>query len=374
MRTACWRPTARPPTTKACLSPHVPPPRGSLPPRGGAVAAWGGPALDTFCTTMFDILGITGPIYLCILAGYACVRWNVFSKADMRVLGKFVLQIALPALLFNALASRPLGEVARPGYLLAFTLGSLTVLLGALFLARKLQKKPLTESAYVAMGMSCSNSGYIGYPMMLLLFGPLGGVILALNLIVENLIKLPLLFTVADAGAHQGEPRSLVQSLRQTGERLARNPMIVGIVLGFLVSLSGWTLPSVLSRTVNLFSGAASGLALFIIGGNLVGLQIRGLRRQVGLIAVGKLLLHPAAVWGAITLLGALGLPAPEGELRAAAVLSAAMPMLGVYSILAQRHGHEGFTAAALLATTAASFFTLSTILWLMRHSAGWLG
>lgn len=323
---------------------------------------------------MLDILSITGPIYLCILGGYACVRWNVFSKADMRVLGKFVLQIALPALLFNALASRPLAEVARPGYLLAYTLGSLTVLLGALFFARKLQKKPLTESAYVAMGMTCSNSGYIGYPVMLLLFGPLGGVILALNLIVENLIKLPLLFTLADAGAHQGEPLSLVQALRQTGERLARNPMIVGIVLGFLVSLSGWGLPSVLSRTVNLFAGAASGLALFIIGGNLVGLQVKGLRRQVGLIAVGKLLLHPAAVWAAVALLVALGLSAPEGELRAAAVLSAAMPMLGVYSILAQRHGHEGFTAAALLGTTAASFFSLSAILWLMRHSTGWLG
>ena len=68
-----------------------------------------------------------------------------------------------------------------------------------------------------------------------------------------------------------------------------------------------------------------------------------------------------------------LGLPSVDGDLRTAAVLSAAMPMLGIYSILAQRHGFEGFTAAALLATTAASFFTLSAILWLMRHSAGWL-
>ena len=113
---------------------------------------------------------------------------------------------------------------------------------------------------------------------------------------------------------------------------------------------------------------------LFIIGGNLVGLQVRGLRRQVGLIALGKLVLHPAAVWGAIALLAALGLPVPEGDLRAAAVLSAAMPMLGVYAILAQRHGHEGFAAAALLGTTAASFVSLNAILWLMRHSAGWLG
>ncbi|MBU4518765.1 MAG: AEC family transporter [Gammaproteobacteria bacterium] len=322
---------------------------------------------------MLDILAITGPIYLCIAAGYASVRWNLFTKADMRVFGKFVIQIALPALLFNALASRPLGEVVHTGYLLAFTAGSLALIGGALWFARSVQRKSLTESAYVAMGMTCSNSGYVGYPVMLLLFGPLGGVILALNLIVENLIKLPLLFTLADAGAHEGERPSLLQALKQTGERLVRNPMIVAIFAGFVVALLGWQLPAVITRTVTLFSAASSGMALFIIGGTLVGLQVKGMRRQVSLIAVGKLLLHPLAVFAAVSLLPLLGLPSVDGDLRTAAVLSAAMPMLGIYSILAQRHGFEGFTAAALLATTAASFFTLSAILWLMRHSAGWL-
>jgi len=322
---------------------------------------------------MLDILTITGPIYLCIAAGYASVRWNLFTKADMRVFGRFVIQIALPALLFNALASRPLVEVIHPGYLAAFTAGSLVLLLGALWHARSVQGKGLAESAYVAMGMTCSNSGYVGYPVMLLLFGPLAGVVLALNLIVENLIKLPLLFALADAGAHPGERVSLWQTLRQTAERLARNPMIVAIMAGFFVSLLGWTLPSVITRTVTLFSAASGGLALFIIGGTLVGLQVKGLRRQVSMIALGKLLLHPLAVWGAVVVLPLLGLPAVDGDLRAAAVLSAAMPMLGIYSILAQRHGFEAFTAAALLATTAASFFSLSAILWLMRHGGGWL-
>lgn len=322
---------------------------------------------------MLDILAITGPIYLCIAAGFASVRWNLFSKADMRVFGKFVIQIALPALLFNALASRPLGEVIRPGYLAAFAVGSLVLLLGALWYAHRVQGKSLTESAYVAMGMTCSNSGYVGYPVMLLLFGPLAGVVLALNLLVENLLKLPLLFALADAGAHPGERLSLLRTVQQTAERLVRNPMIVAIVAGFLVSLAGWQLPSVITRTVTLFSAASGGLALFIIGGTLVGLQVKGLRRQVSMIAMGKLLLHPLAVWAAVLVLPLLGLPAVDGDLRAAAVLSAAMPMLGIYSILAQRHGFEAFTAAALLATTAASFFTLSGILWLMRHSPGWL-
>lgn len=323
---------------------------------------------------MLDILAITGPIYLCIAVGFACVRWGVFSREDIRVMGKFVLQVALPALLFHALASRPLGDVLRPGYLLVYAAGSLLVLAGGLLWRWRVRGRPLTESAYVAMGMTCSNSGYIGYPVMLLLFGPLAGVILALNLIVENLLKLPLLFALADGGAHQGGRPTLAQVLQQTLQRLVRNPMIIGIVLGFVVALSGWSLPAVLDRTVTLFSAGAGGLALFIIGGNLVGLEVKGMRGQLALIAVGKLLWHPAGVWLALVAFGAVGLPVPEGDLRAAAVLSAAMPMLGVYAILAQRHGHERWAAAALFATTTASFFTLSAILWLMRRSPGWLG
>ncbi|HEX5736888.1 MAG TPA: AEC family transporter [Hydrogenophaga sp.] len=315
---------------------------------------------------MLEIFTITGPIYLCIAAGFASVRWGLFSAGDMRVFGRFVIQIALPALLFNALASRPLAEVIHPGYLIAYTAGSLAVMLGALGYARRVQGKPLSESAYVAMGMTCSNSGYVGYPVMLLAFGPLAGVILALNLLVENLVKLPVLFTLADAGAHEGQKPSLAQALKQTLGRLARNPMIVAIGAGFVVALLGLRLPDVISRTVNLFSAASGGLALFIIGGTLVGLKIKGLRRQVAMITVGKLVLHPLAVFGAVVLVPWLGLPAVTGDLRAAAVLSAAMPMLGIYPILAQRHGLQGFTAAALLVTTAASFFTLSAILWIM--------
>ena len=322
---------------------------------------------------MLDILAITGPIYLCIAAGFSSVRWGLFIKADMKVFGKFVIEIALPALLFSALASRPLAEVFRPAYLLAYTSGSLALLLGAVFWVCRVQGKGLTESAYVAMGMTCANSGYVGYPVMLLVFGPLAGVILALNLVVENLIKLPLLFTLADAGAHEGERPSLGKAMWQTGQRLARNPMIMAIGAGFLVSMLGWQLPSVISRTVNLFASASGGLALFIIGGNLVGLQIKGLRSQVAGIALGKLVLHPLALWAAVMLLPFLGLPALEGDLRTAAVLSAAMPMLGIYPLLAGRHGYEGFSAAALLVTTAASFISLSAILWLMRHSTGWL-
>ena len=249
----------------------------------------------------------------------------------------------------------------------------MAMLAGGVAWSRKFHGKGLTVGTYEAMGMCCSNSGYVGYPMMLLIFGPLGGVILALNLIVENILVIPVLMALADAGAHDGVRPSLLKTLGQTAARLVRNPLIIAIVLGFAVALLGWQLPSFLTRTVTLFSAASGGLALFIIGGNLVGLSVKGMRRQVSTIAFGKLVLHPLSVWGAAMLIPLIGLPALQGDLLTAAVLSAAMPMMGIYTLLASRHGHEGFTAAALLVTTGASFFTLSAILWLMRHMAGWL-
>ena len=40
---------------------------------------------------MLAIVSITGPIYLAIALGYVCTRAGLFARADMRVLGKFVL-------------------------------------------------------------------------------------------------------------------------------------------------------------------------------------------------------------------------------------------------------------------------------------------
>jgi predicted permease len=95
---------------------------------------------------------------------------------------------------------------------------------------------------------------------------------------------------------------------------------------------------------------------------------MQGMGRQITPIAVGKLLVHPLAVFLAISALPLLGLPPLDASLRTGAVLMAAMPMMGIYPILAQAYGQEDFSAAALLVTTVASFFTLSGLLWVLRH------
>lgn len=313
---------------------------------------------------MTDVLAITGPIYLCIALGYATTRAGLFARAEMRTLGKFVINLGLPALLFNALATRPIEDLLHADYLLVYALVSLTSALAGLYWYRRLRQEALTPSVVSAMGMSCSNSGFVGYPIMLLTFPDIAGVALALHMVVENMVLIPLLMALAERG--QGQAKPWQQVARDTVRSLLTNPMVLGVLLGMLFSAMQWQLAAPVARTVNLLALSSSALALFVIGGSLLGLRVQGIVGRVLPIAAGKLVLHPLLAAGALYLLPLLGGQTMDPALAKALVLACAMPMMGIYPVLAQRFGMEDLAAASLLFTTIASFFTLNLALWLL--------
>jgi predicted permease len=316
---------------------------------------------------MLEILAITCPIYLVVLAGYIATRSGLFARADMQVFGKFVFNLALPALIFNALAQRHISDILHPGYLLSYLFGSLLMLTLAFGIGRGLLGLNLVRSTFLAMGVSCSNSSFIGFPILMLMVAPVAGVALGLNVIVENLVMLPLLLAMAEHGKNGGGG-AWHQVIRQSAQRLMKNPLVISVTAGLIISVAQIPLPQPVVRSVNLFAQASGGLSLFAIGGMLVGLSLSaGWQRVVPLVA-GKLIGHPLAVLLISSLLLPLLGVAPMGpELRAAALLMAAMPMLSIYPILAQAYGEADRSATALLICMVSSFFTLSAWMWVVR-------
>ena len=315
---------------------------------------------------MLDILSVTTPIYLAIATGFLTARFGLFSKSEMRVLGRFVIHIALPALLFNALIQRRFDEILNGTYLAAYVAGSMLNLGLALLWARRLTRHEPGAHPYIAMGMTCSNSGFVGFPIMMLTLPSVAGIALALNMLVENILLLPLLMSLAEHRAEAGGGR--LRAIGQSILRLRKNPLIIAIFAAVVLSLLELQLPAAVSRTVALFSQASSAVSLFVIGGTLYGLSAKGMRSKIIPITLGKLVLHPLSVWLALTLAVLLGMPALPADLRTALLLTAALPVMSIYPILGMRHGHEGFCAAALLSTTTLSFFTLSGLLVALGH------
>jgi malonate transporter len=315
---------------------------------------------------MLDIVAITSPIYVTILIGFVATRFGWFDKAAMRNFGAFVIKLALPALLFNALAQRQFGEILNISYLFAYAGGSLALVALSYACCRRLAGLSQSTSAIYAMGMTCSNSGFIGYPILLLTFAPVAGIALAMNVIVENVLVLPLLLAMAERGGSASGPWHKMAG--RSFAQLARNPIVIGTAAGLVVSLLGWKMPGPAERTVSMFAMSSSALSLFVIGGTLVGLQIRGLARRAMPVMITKLVGHPLAVLAGVLAAPLIGLPPLDPMLAMAAVLLAAMPMASIYPILSQAYGMEDFSATALVITIVASFFTLSGLLWIMHR------
>lgn len=313
---------------------------------------------------MLDVFTITGPAFLVIAIGLIAVRSGLFDKSETRILGKFAINVALPAMLLKALTERPFAEIMNVGYLAAYTLGSLTAFAAGIAFARLIQKKPFQTSVVHGMGMSLSNSGFIGYPIVLQVVGPAAGIALALCFLVENLLIVPLTLALAEGSGGNGE--KVHQVVLGTFARLARNPLIVAIVTGFSFALLGIRLPAPVARSIDMLSLAAAGVALFVIGGTLVGIKVRGMRRDIAQIVTGKLFFHPLFVFIALALV-----PPLEPALRVAAITFACMPMASIFPIIAQRFGQEELPAAALMAATTTAFFSVSAVIWMLQPKLG---
>lgn len=308
---------------------------------------------------MLTILGITGPIFLIVGVGFAAVRHGLLTRAEMRPLGVFVINVALPALLFKAMSARALGDLVDGHLLLIYALGSLLAAGLALAVSCLLRGRSLQVGAVQALGASMSNSAFIGYPIALQAMGPLAGSALAVYALVEGLLMMPLLLTLAEVAGSANRRWSAV--LREILRRLTRNPFILAMGAGVLWTLLGVPLPVPVAKAVDMLSVASAPVALFCIGGTLAGLSLRGMAGDLSLIVAGKLLVHPLCVAALLAVS-----PGSRPELATAAILNAGMPMLSIYPLLSQKFGQEGLSAAALVAATTLSFFTVSGLLWVL--------
>ncbi len=312
---------------------------------------------------MTDVVTITGTVFLLIGLGYVSVRQGMFSQRDLRVFGKYVVNFALPALIFSAVASRDIGEVFNLGYIGAYLTGAVSVLFLGYFWSRHVARQTRLESTFQAMGMSCPNSGFVGYPILLMAMPSLASTALALNMVVENLVLIPLILILAERATGSAKGWALV---REIARRLAFNPIILALVCGLVVSLLGLKLPDILAKPVSLISSSSAAISLLVIGGTLVGLPIKAIDGRIAMVVFGKLILLPACVWAGTRIMQAIGYGIGSDQLEMAAILVAATPAMGIYPILAQRYGQEDNAALAMLVMTVMSFFTISAMLFLI--------
>ncbi len=296
----------------------------------------------------------TLPFFAVIGLGYGAGRLRMFPPEATAWLTKFVFYFALLAMLFRLTVNLSLAEIWNPVFAAAY-LAATGGLYAALFALSRLRGVPMAEATIEAQAGTIGNTGFLGIPMLALLLGPAstGPLLMVLTLDTIVFSSLVTLLITASRGGRPG-----MAALGPLALGLAKNPMIVSMVAGFLWSGLGVPVPGAMDETLKLLGSAATPCALFAIGASLAG---RSAERPAvaAWLAASKLILHPAAV----ALMALVVFPvAPQAA--GVMIAAAALPVAGNIYILAHHYGvAPQRVSTAILMSTAASILTLPLII-----------
>lgn len=307
---------------------------------------------------MWDIFLQTLPFFALIGLGFGAGRTGFFTAEATAYLTKFVFYFALSAMLFRFSANLSIGGILDWPFVFAYLWGTLFVYLIATGVAL-LRKRGIEEAAVEAQCAVIGNVGFLGIPMLVLLLGEqaIGPVMLVLAV---DLIVFGSLIVILITGSRDG--RMSLGVLRTVGLGLLKNPMIVSISLGLIVSGLGLPIPKLANEFLSILGAAATPGALFAIGASLASKSAEKVA-VAGWLSFSKLILHPAAVAFAALFMFPVA-PYAAGVMIAAA----ALPVAGNVYILAQHYGvAPARVSASILISTALSVFTVSAAIALIE-------
>ncbi len=306
---------------------------------------------------MNAVLTAVLPIFALIGLGYLVSRRGILGPAATESLNNFVVWLALPALLFQATAQITADELSHPGFLAAFAGGSFLTFGISFLLDRRRSAHRLADRSIEGLDAAYANTGFMGIPLCLSAFGPSGLPPAILATIITACVLFAGAIVLIETDL-QADARWRA-TLGKVAWSLARNPLLVAPVAGFVFAATGLGLPAPVLRFTTLLGAAATPCALVTIGlflaQNPAGGQRGGtVARLVGL----KLLLQPGVT--AVLAYWVFAMPPLWAE---AAVLLGALPTGTGPFMLAKLHEREAaVTSQAILISTVVSVVTISAL------------
>ncbi|MEM0948096.1 MAG: AEC family transporter [Pseudomonadota bacterium] len=300
---------------------------------------------------MQALLDVILPVFFVIGAGYVATWRRYFSDANIDALMLFTQNFAIPCLLFSAVATLDLRANFEPALMFSFYTGASAGFTVGLLGARFLFGRPWEDSVAIGFIALFSNSVLLGLAITERAYGTealaSNFAIVAVHAPFCYLLGMTVMELVRARGA------APLTALARVGQSIFQNALLIAILLGLAVNLSGIPVPTVLMSGIDLTASAALPAALFGMGGVLARYRPEGDLKTVFFVSAVSLILHPAITW---TLGKATGL---SDEAFRSAVLTAAMaPGVNTY-IFANMYGvARRVAASAVLLATALSIGT----------------
>ena len=298
------------------------------------------------------------PFLILLGIGFGAVRLKLADRAFMDRLNALNYRLFFPFLMFNNVYSAKPENM--PSVKLMLT-GALSVILLVILLVIIVPKfvKENPRRGVVIQGIFRSNFIIYGIPLTTYVFGTekssVCGMMIMIMVSIFNIAAVIVLELFREGGKIR--PGMLLLGI-------VKNPLLQGCVVGLLFYLLQIRLPSFIAAPVSSLAGAATTVALVVLGANLKFDELKKNRRTISAVLVIRLILLPVVMVVFAYLIGLRGV-----ELFLMLMIFGTPVATSSYP-MAQNMGGDGQLAGQLvfvstvasLATIFVFIFTLSRL------------
>ena len=303
-------------------------------------------------------LNATVPIFLTMMLGCLFKKIGWIDELFTKRLNKFVFQVALPALLFEDLATVDLAEVWDMGYV-AYCFAATFLGIGICYLISILLKDKSIQGEFVQASYR-SSAALMGIAIIQNIYGNAG---MAPLMIIGSVPLYNMMAVVVLSVFKPGQSGLDHTVVKKTVKGIVTNPILIGIVAGLVWSALKIPMPAIPKKVISSIGNVATPMGLMAMGATF---DIKK--------AFGKI--KPSAIAAFMKLIGlcAIFLPIAVKLGFRTDKLVAILIMLGSATtvssfVMAKNMGHEGtLSSSVVMLTTMFSAFTVTGWLYILRH------
>lgn len=303
-------------------------------------------------------LNATIPVFLVMVIGYVLKRLRLLDDPFVKTLNSFNYKVTLPVLLFRDIACSDFYSVWDTKYVLYCFLATLTTIV-VIWIIAGLTYRDKAQLGEFIQASYRSSAAVLGIAFIQNIYGTSGmAPLMIIGTVPLYNVAAVLILSFTGPSAHGPDKASLKKSIKG----ILTNPIIIGILLGMVVSACRISFPVIIDKTLGNMASLATPLALLGLGAGFEGRK--ALKQIPPTIAATllKLVVLPMVFLPVAVFLGF------TGEKLVAILIMLGSPSTVSCYIMAKNMGHEGtLTSSVVVATTFLSSITLTVFLFLLK-------
>lgn len=304
-------------------------------------------------------INVTLPIFLVMVVGWGLKQIGMLDDHFVNVANKFNFRVTLPCMLFYDIATVDIRQVFDLKFVLFCALVSTVCFWGIWGLTKLLVKDHSIRGAFVQASFR-SSAAVMGLAFISNIYGssPMGPLMVIGAVPLYNVYSVIVL--TFEAEGEDGKRDTA--KIKQAFINIAKNPIILSILMGVVFAVLGVRLPVLATKTISSLAQLATPLALVVIGAGFEGRKAIAKIKPTIWAAAIKLVIQPLIF---APLAAAMGF---TGEKMIAILIMLASPTTPSCFIMAKSMKNDSIlTASVIVATTLFAAFTLTLWIYVLR-------